>query len=97
MTPHVTRPRRSKEETPSILRRVMPTSSPMITWLSQDREREERFTSAHILTRSTTPKTCATTAITEKEKPRWLLFAGILTGLTTPVECAKIVTSPNIT
>jgi hypothetical protein len=61
------------------------------------REREERFSSALILIRSTTPKTCAIIATTGKAKPRWLTPVDIHTSLITPVGCARIATWPNTT
>ena len=62
-----------------------------------DRGRGERSTSAHTLTKSTMPRTCATTATTEKERQKWPVFVVIPTGLTTQVVCAKTVTLPSTT
>jgi len=65
--------------------------------LSQGRGKEERSSSAHTLTRSTTPRTCATTATTERERPRWLMPVAIPIGLTTLVACARTAILPSTT
>ena len=41
-------------------------------------------------------KICVTTAITEKEKQNWHIFASTRTNLITLVDCVKIVTLRNI-
>ena len=74
-----------RERTLSIPRKILFLKKKLF----QARGREERSSSAHTLTRSTTPRTCATTAITERERPRWLMPVAIPIGLTTLVACAR--------
>lgn len=68
-----------------LLRILRPKKAP-----SSLREREERSTSALTPTGSTMLRTCATTATTEEERPRWPLAAQ--PSLTTPVVCARTAT-----
>ena len=82
-----------KERILSILKKISSQNKK----LSPARGREERSLSAHTLTRNTTPRTCATTATTEKERPRWLMPVAIPIGLTIPVACAKIAILPGTT
>jgi hypothetical protein len=59
--------------------------------------REERSSSVHTLIESITPRTCATTATTEKGNPRWLTLVATRTSLTTQVGCARTAISPSTT
>ena len=59
--------------------------------------RRGRYTSVHTSTRSTTPRTCATTAIIAKAKQRWPQLVSTPTSLTTPTVSVRTATSPSIT
>ena len=62
-----------------------------MTHFSMTRE-EEMYTSALTSTKNTMLKTCATIAITEEVRQRWLQLVSTSTSLTTQTACVKTAT-----
>ena len=91
MTPPVPKMLCLREETPLTQKKMLLPSRNLVPG------REERFSSVHTPIESITPRTCATTATTEKENPRWLMLVPTRTSLITQVGCARTAISPSTT